>query len=113
MASPQIVVDDPTIFPTFSNILDVILMHVAPKNPLIAQYLASVNTSVSISVLLSKETEGSSKASKVPKKKKKVEKPPTIEEEVMNEIIPSKSGTLKHTTKLAKKPHHYLVKQSL
>ena len=70
MASPQIVVDDPTIFATITRILDVMLRLVDPQNPLVVLYLVSIDPNVSIGVLPSKGAKGYLKASKVPKKNK-------------------------------------------
>ncbi|CAH1427222.1 unnamed protein product [Lactuca virosa] len=61
----------------------------------------------------SKGADGSSKASKAPKKINQAEKPPTMEEGVTKEIIRSKSGILKHTKKPTKKPNDSPVKQSV
>lgn len=59
-----------------------------------------------------KGEEGTSKASKAPKKKKQVEKPPIVEEEVVKKAIPSKSRFLKRTKKPSKKPYHSPIKRT-
>lgn len=59
----------------------------------------------SIFSIVSIGAKGSSKASKAQKKKKmQFEKPPTVEEDVTKEIIPSKFGILKRTKKSTKNP---------
>lgn len=87
MASPQIFVDDISIFPTVARNIDAMLMPVEPQNLLLVQYFDSIDCSVSIGVFPLKGVEGSPKYSKLTKKKKKAEKPPTVVEEVMKEFI--------------------------
>ncbi|CAH1424953.1 unnamed protein product [Lactuca virosa] len=89
------------------------LRRVDLQNSLLVQYLVSIDSTVSIGVLPSKGAEGSSKAAKVPKKKKQTEKPPTVVDEVSKEIILSKTGILKHTKKPAKRPHDSSVRSSV
>lgn len=113
MAAPKVVVDDPSIFPTVSRILNAMLRHVDPQNPLLVYYLSSIDSSVSIGVLPSKGAEGSSKDSQVLKKKKQAEKPTIMEDEVTKEIIPLKLGILKRTKKRKRKPCDFLVRQSI
>ncbi|CAI9264911.1 unnamed protein product [Lactuca saligna] len=84
---------------------------VDPKNPLLVQYFTSIDFVVSIGVLPPKRDEGSSKASKVTKKKKQVEKPPTVKKDVMKETNPSILEILKRTKKPAKKPIDSPVKK--
>lgn len=75
MATPRVVVDDPVLFPNVARIVDVMLRHVDPQNQLFVQHLASTDSSILTGVLPQKRAEGSSKAVKVPKKKKQIEKP--------------------------------------
>ncbi|CAI9303066.1 unnamed protein product [Lactuca saligna] len=112
MAASRIVVDDPTIFPIVARIPYVMLKLVDPQNLLLVQYLASIDSTISIGVLPSKRAEGSSKSSKAPKKKK-VEKPPIVDEGVTKEIVPSKFGILTRTKKPSLKPNDSPIKQSM
>lgn len=57
-----------------------------------------------------KGAEGCSKASKAPKKKKQVEKPQAVEEEMVKETIPTKYWVLKWTKKPVKKSSASLLK---
>lgn len=69
LATPQLLVDDPVIFPIVARITDAMLSHVDLKNPLLVKYLETFDTNVSVCVLL--PNRGSSKVVKVAKKKKK------------------------------------------
>lgn len=113
MATPRIFVDDPAVFPTVAGILDAMPKIVDPKIQIVVQYLASIDSSVPTGVLPSNGAEGSSKASKAPKKKNHVEKSPIVKVEVMKEIIPLKSGILKRTKKPRMKPTESPIKQPL
>lgn len=53
------------------------------------------------------------KAANVPKKKRQLEKPQTVVDEVTKEILPSKSSILKCIKKLTKKPHYSLGWKSI
>lgn len=95
MAALRIFVDDSTMFPIVAHIPDAILKLVDPKNSILVQCLASIDSSTPTGVLPQKGEECSFKVYKAPKKKKQVKKPTTVEEEFMKEIMPSKSGVLK------------------
>lgn len=97
-------------FPNVSIILDAMLKLVDPKSQLLVQYLSSIDYSNSARVLPQKGVEGTTKASKIPKKNKQVEKPPTVEEEVVKESIPMKTGVLRRTKKPSKKPFKLPIK---
>lgn len=83
MAGQRLFVDDLVVFPNVARIPDAMLKLLYPQNQLLIQYLASIDSSNPIGVLPPKGVEGTSKASKAPKKKKQVKKPSTVEEEAM------------------------------
>ena len=88
IVAPRVFVDHPVVFPVVVHILDVTLKLVDPQNQVLVKYLASIDSSNLIGVLPPNRVEGTSKATKVPKKKKQVEKQPNMEEEVVKETIP-------------------------
>lgn len=79
ITTPRVSVDDANLFPNFSRILDSMLKLVDLKDQLLVQYLASIDSSYPTVVIPPKVShkgvEGTSKASKAPKKKNKVEQP--------------------------------------
>lgn len=123
------VIDDPFLFPNVARILDAMLRRIDPANPILVQYLASININVTVGVIFPKGIEDSSKAVKAQKKKKKTEQPKPIQEhvekevsqsvqenvenEVSKEVIPLKTGFLKHTNKPAKRHQHSPIRPSV
>ncbi|CAI9284350.1 unnamed protein product [Lactuca saligna] len=57
IATLRIVIDDPSVFPTVAHLLDAMLKLVDPQNPLLVQYLDSIDSCISIVVLLLKGVE--------------------------------------------------------
>ncbi|CAH1443931.1 unnamed protein product [Lactuca virosa] len=98
------------------------LRRIDPANPILVQYLTSVNPNVTVGVLLTKGVEVTSKAAKASKKTKKTEQPKSVhehvekdgsklvqeneEKEVSKEVVPSKTSILKRTNKPTHIPHH-------
>lgn len=105
------------LFPSVARIPDAMLRRIDTTNPILVQYLASINTTVSVGVLLPKGAEGSSKVVKESKKKKQIEQSKPIqehaEEEVSKEVFPSKTGILKCTKRTTKRPHHSPIRPLL
>lgn len=95
--------DDSTIFPNVARISDLMLKLMDPKNQLLVKYSASINTSHPTWFLPQKGVEETSKASKASKKKKPVDKPQSVDEEIVKETIPTKTRVLKRMQKPAKK----------
>lgn len=95
MATPRVSVDDVNVFPYVASIPDSILKLVDPKNQLLVQYMASIDSTNPTAVLPQKGVEGTSKGSKAPKKKKQVEKKQVVDEQIVKETIPMKIGVIK------------------
>lgn len=80
MTAPRVFVDDATIFPKVAQITDSMHKLVDPKNQLLVQYLASIDSPNPIEVLPQKGVKGASKGMKATKKKKQIEKKQMLEE---------------------------------
>lgn len=95
MTIPKSTIDDPTIFPMAGRSSDSMLNLVSPKNKLLFAYEASIDPTPTDSLppkVTFEGAGGSSNASKVAKKKKQAAKPKEVEEEVIKQTVPTKSG---------------------
>ncbi|CAH1418779.1 unnamed protein product [Lactuca virosa] len=100
------------------------LRSIDPANPILVQYLTTVNPNVQVGVLLPNGAEGTWKVVKASKKSKKTEQTKFVPEQVENEVteaihenaekevskevVPSKTSILKRTKKPAHRPRHSL-----
>lgn len=97
MTAPRVYVDDVNVCPNVALIPYSMLKLVDPKNQLLVQYLASIDSSTTTGVIppkvYQKGEEGTMKDSKATKKKKKVEKPQIIEVEINKETTQKNLGS--------------------
>lgn len=94
MTIRRFAIDDPTIFHMVGRI-DSMLNMVSHKNKSLIAYKASMDpnpTGILPKAVTFEAIEGSYKAAKGTKKKKQVVKPKAIEEEVIKQTVPTKSG---------------------
>lgn len=97
---PKNIEDNPDMFPTVACIPDAMLQKVDPANPLLVDYLQTINTSIKTGVLLQKYTKGPLKKRGASKKDEKTS-PVPIENLLKS---PKKSNKREKTSK--KNPKH-------
>lgn len=95
---PKEVKDDVEVFPNIARIPDAMLKRVDPVNPVLLEYLKSVNPDVQIGMLLSKIDEGPSKKSRKSKKDSKSTPEKPVQEPKPKKPLKKQSNEEEHVS---------------